>query len=1817
MSNSTEMVRWKAKRGKKGLENKISNILNLIEKEKNIRYSGMKNAILIMGSVRSKKRNFTQFIAKNRKSSSRKSRRNTAMNTDTILPILIEDTDHNVTFVDCPAFNDDAVHDITGTYFIKNIIDSSESLKLVFTINHSAVKNNEEDTNFSLLLNHAIKLVKNLDKFKNSMALIVTNVTEVGNAEIANIANVLQNRKQNLQNIAAKQFLDNLLITDEGGNFSRIGIFKKVKKYSETNKNSLKAILHDNLKFSTWNESDFAYTIPSVSNNHIIPDLIEKINENIVLDIKNMGQEIKNHYYKQEKASLDIHNLHTKFVEGNHTFSTTKAAGMQCTNTQCLTNKITQNVISLGINNLNHDFSSIAHYEKFLEFIKSVKNDTNTIRPKQWSEGLTNMISYLNDSSKWYQFLVLLEDALSVYDVQKYINANRSSLVGLKLLFDEEKKEGMAENNINDILDTLKNIFEGILGNDERFGPLFNAFSDAKNVKLSQSKTKFLNLILDTSLKSNVSISCDDNQGVIKGKYVMLSSISSNGCERSKSIEIFALHSIYIDTDIDRTGDEVQLSIIAPRWEVIAFRNKTFTDDVFGYNSAIVERDSYRYIYLSGKVTKTRGNKSSQSNKQTSIPKELIAGNFIGLSQSVKNNEYLKIIADGGITFDSSQMPCRIRALLDFSNNNNYDQSVFNNTCKITYEHQSYSTGRCTLHPKNCYSPRDIPDGDILFIMLEEQPGVKINNTNGEIGYSGNGCKEGQNEGMNENCVEIDFERYYGGSEKWSLIEYGYYAFFSRTYSTDFDKLKSNSMVASHLPTVINHYKSYVRKNLIYDISNPLTRKFLNEIDEYDFYTTLDFVNELKDLEEQFYDLHKEVSLLPFYQSLLNRVQRYAEKLEKSGGLESDRKKILNYICTAILSKINSVNNDVVNDFSRNLPSYFDETIDKINKIQNYLDVTIRYSHYENYQQQIKDKITEVVKIIETEIIPELNSIFPDIEEKIESMISETLQKIEEMKEQREVLVKKREELASALKWRYVGLSLKIFAMFLGFLGPMGAIAGAVIGGSTMIGESLLLDDSGSLGMDKTVTLPGAVKNSITRITDEYKKKETAYKRKLYKAEEEMKKYSDDPSSEPSPTMNEIRDKISTTKVKYENVDKNGIALDQKSIDLKQKYKTELAELLEQKKTLLEAEKATSAIKVDRKLNILTHIQGIVGIAEIAVETYSKIKNNQAKINSVNDALAQVDASIGAMKNYETEIYKVIMPIGKKIEENVNNTLKNLAGLSQAAITLSGWRLKNSLRDSQIQLQGKTEGYSVQKSLSYCLEKLEYGMSVVLEMYTHIQRYEETKQLADFIANIHLRKSKDIVINNPDLNTALAQLKFITQSNLILDKYENSVNAFQQHVFPLADYYLANVHLPAIHKPNELNNSVDTIEEIIGDLKTNINKYENGRNPHFIHKYSDTEFGCDSPWPPFFVWKFDKNKPDIHKLLEGKEILLKSDVRQGINQNAIKFNKIGIRFILANEAKQAVLNGLLQKFRITMKHLGTSYYRCNDKFYKITTKDTDVISYVFKTNCSERPHRPNRIYDDIAIHEPVLSPYALWSVQLTEDGGDFNSLSEYKNEEVDLELHGKGEYMDLNLTICQGNLNKYYEEDDTVSEMNFVDISERAKRSKRAHSVRRRRSIQGNLWNQDIDRNLIATNDGCSNVKSSFINKFFNIIGNSMMLLKYWMPENDASQWFVNYNENANNEKQHFNYHNEMIPSIIQSWQKELPNGAANDESPNIEKITNDYLFCTNSNLFLLDSLIRWKNGTKHKQRYCLMRNDFNAEHAQQLAYAGYALGDS
>lgn len=374
---------------------------------------------------------------------------------------------------------------------------------------------------------------------------------------------------------------------------------------------------------------------------------------------------------------------------------------------------------------------------------------------------------------------------------------------------------------------------------------------------------------------------------------------------------------------------------------------------------------------------------------------------------------------------------------------------------------------------------------------------------------------------------------------------------------------------------------------------------------------------------------------------------------------------------------------------------------------------------------------------------------------------------------------------------------------------------------------------------------------------------------------------------------------------------------------------------------------------------------------------------------------------------------------GDEISKAVRNFISYVVDLTRwlekikndVRLETSLWEVEFHVKTLKTYAQFATAGVCPRNDLVLLSDMLQDAMNSILELYERIQSHLEEKSIANYLN----------VLGNPVGETTkklLADMGPDVKYNLILHQTRLAIDAFKQVVFPFAPYFHDEIQVrPGSTNLAILTNSVETVER----LGVHLAKLHYGVVKEIDTHVHEKNF-------TFFTWKKEKYEEIISELLDGEEVVLKADVRNPNVLNVVKFSRIFLEF----RAEDPGLLEPLDRFDVSLRHFGNSYYRCDEKVF-VLSSNSRVFEFSYKKDRFGSPVNRNQMYVEVENGGFLLSPYALWSVKLLDmENFSFESLEGLKGK-VDLVLVGRGQYI-MDKKICESNLRDYYKIEDVMEQ---------------------------------------------------------------------------------------------------------------------------------------------------------------------------------------
>lgn len=825
------------------------------------------------------------------------------------------------------------------------------------------------------------------------------------------------------------------------------------------------------------------------------------------------------------------------------------------------------------------------------------------------------------------------------------------------------------------------------------------------------------------------------------------------------------------------------------------------------------------------------------------------------------------------------------------------------------------------------------------------------------------------------------------------------------TSATHFSKLCIKSLTKYHY---------FAREHLAANLAISNLDQFINDLNEnneiYSLYDVISLFNEFESTERHYLKLHKSLSFIPYYESLRDHIITHYKTMANN----TEERKALSHLFAAVSSRLFAIKRHEDDVAVVDLLVHMDGIKKKLTKLLAMQKTKYIEEYRDEFKQTLDNKIETAAKLINTVVAPAINKTYSDVDHRIKQLLNETFEKERVTKEyiwKAEVNIKALQEQAV----RHQALSaMKMIAALAAAAGPFGMLFGAIVG----FGANLLESATDSQIKLHTITLDSSIQaKKILHIREMAKGNIKLLKAKL---EDLQKIFQNENVSNFEPILKRINETL--IKVN-EAIDKQEIP----SANLLESFTKSQQELSDLIGAVHEDIKDTPKYKSLAKK--LDHASLVIGFAGTGLEFYQTVHNDQQKMEAADQMLGNVKNQLQILKVHEQNIYNVMIPQAKMMEQSLNEAMKNAKGKIHVELDISKWTLQSALKDTKKLFNDMTQGFEVAEDLERCVEKLHEAMTTLIDVYDRIDSYSDKSQLATLISDIAIGS---VEFQDPTLKKAVFNIEKVINTNLAMQQYELALRALKQHKFPFAEMYLKSFQLPINLNTSDANfvsNAIDQIDNLIDGIRESNAIISQG---DMLGYQVSNEVFVDSM--AFYKWDNKKYKKEIAQLLNGEAATLVSNLNSGLEMYAVKFNLIWLKFRLINETLQDEFDEEFKNFdRVRMEIAGNNFYRCNNRIYYIPLEKPFDISFSPKCMppCSIDGHHAN-----LWKSKPFLSPYTTWNVILVPDQHpgksehDFAKLSRFQDYVTEVALEGHGDYvhrdLSLEFDICSDRLDNYY-----------------------------------------------------------------------------------------------------------------------------------------------------------------------------------------------
>lgn len=671
---------------------------------------------------------------------------------------------------------------------------------------------------------------------------------------------------------------------------------------------------------------------------------------------------------------------------------------------------------------------------------------------------------------------------------------------------------------------------------------------------------------------------------------------------------------------------------------------------------------------------------------------------------------------------------------------------------------------------------------------------------------------------------------------------------------------------------MVNKYKEYVRDHLAGNIRETVLWKILDKLETNEiilsFYDSLSLINDLQILENQYFRLNDELSFIPFIEAILKRTGNYAKNHTESMQGRAN----LNLLYTAILSKVCVVKNIEYQISPVELPEYLDLVLE---------------TNIDEYKNSLDRKIDFANIFIKFEILPDINNISNLMEKQISKSISKIINHKNETESDNDAIYDKMKKLENLINFYQMLNFLKTLSLFLEFYITVGTAVTEAIGGTSSIAESFLNRTQSAYSPLREYKLFGfvdTVNSSILLIQKTLINEPKLIFKQLEDIEYKLKSVSDEWVQPFLSTVSKIKSEI--TIILMGNAIFDPIAIDKMRIDLKD--------------ILLQNQTESKEGKIMRR-----EVYNIISISNIATDLYEDIRSSKLKLELVANSINFAKDRYSIWKKGQEDIWEIIVSQLKEIQNSLTVLSEMLANRMHVELDRNwvqkGLSIQNALKNIKVVLRQMVKRTVLQPFMKHCTAKLDESIAMIINIFNRINSFSDKAKFNDYLSNQLAANHASEPFQSTNVSLDLFD---IIHTNQVLEQYEVLMNLFRQYKFPFDHFDNPIFALPTDLKSNQTQMVKQKIIDIITHLKSNPKQISDISVENYDYDiFGNIDFNESnrSLSSPFFVWKNDEIQTEVERLLSGQEINLRADITDEININAVKFNQIGLRFILANE----------------------------------------------------------------------------------------------------------------------------------------------------------------------------------------------------------------------------------------------------------------------------------------------------------------------------
>ena len=373
------------------------------------------------------------------------------------------------------------------------------------------------------------------------------------------------------------------------------------------------------------------------------------------------------------------------------------------------------------------------------------------------------------------------------------------------------------------------------------------------------------------------------------------------------------------------------------------------------------------------------------------------------------------------------------------------------------------------------------------------------------------------------------------------------------------------------------------------------------------------------------------------------------------------------------------------------------------NNLMNYVDAGIL--EYRNYKDQIESKIREASSLMKSEIRVEVDKIDDELKDILYQLINETMVL-------KDVAVKRREALQNAIYHLYLKTAVKMGVTGATVLVPGGQLIGPAALTAVQVGESLSkFNDT----KPPELTIPKAVDRDYKEaleLKSDYRQNE------LKLIDEEVHSVNQE-KKEPlgKNLINLVPDHLNNVFSIFNNKEK-----------ITDSNKNQLGPFKHNSEDKAKFETGVFATEMLNNLKVLSNP------LNLSMDTFYPAGDEKDKVIQLRNNIVKVNNDLEQLGVYQNEIFSILIPLLQKMKNDLPSENK-LSQQSVAALDVSKWRAKTSIKKMRRFLKKFTEGFEVADDMNLLMERLDETIGILINIHRRIQSYRQEKQLVNYVTS--------------------------------------------------------------------------------------------------------------------------------------------------------------------------------------------------------------------------------------------------------------------------------------------------------------------------------------------------------------------------------------------------------------------------------------------------------------------------------------------------